>query len=173
MLLITVTDWHTSVLNLYVYNSQTLYAIFDLACHILVVVAGGDLSNEEQHITVYIFFILNGIIDMNRHIKWFKMPNGTDYIASSITWTALGFLFLSHKHAKTTVSIYYHQTFGWMAIAVGFVTLIQYKFAKNTLTALVRGSCCILTGTWLYQVYCHDIFVLKIVTQLRTKEIKY
>lgn len=118
------------------------------------------MTDEKQHMTVYVFFILNGIIDLSLHLKLHKMPNGTDYIASSISWAGFGFLFLSHKHAKTTISIYYHQTLGWLVVAVAVITLMQYKYERNTLIALARGSLCTLTGTWLYQVrykccYCN------------------
>lgn len=139
---------------------QIAYASFDLFCHLLVVVYGGDMTDEKQHMTVYVFYILNGIIDLSLHLKLHKMPNGTDYIASSISWAGFGFLFLSHKHAKTTISIYYHQTLGWLAVAVAIITLMQYKYERNTLIALARGSLCTITGTWLYQVrykwcYCN------------------
>lgn len=129
-----------------------MYAGFDLCCHILVAVYGGDMTDEWQHMTVYVFFILNGLVDLSLHKKLHKMPNGTDYAASSISWAAFGFLFISHKHAKTTISIYYHQTLGWLAVAVAVITLMQYKYDRNPLIALTRGSCCTLAGLWLYLV---------------------
>lgn len=137
---------------------QMAYASFDLFCHMLVVIYGGDMTDEKQHMTVYVFFILNAIVDLSLYLKLHKMPDGTDYIASSISWAGFGFLFLSHKHAKTSISIYYHQTLGWLAVAVAVITLMQYKYEKNTLIALTRGSCCVLAGTWLYQV--HWLFAL-------------
>lgn len=110
------------------------------------------MTDEKQHMTVYVFFIFNAIIDLSLHLKLHKMPDGTDYIVSSIAWAGFGFLFLSHKHAKTTISIYYHQTLGWLAVVVAVISLMQYKYPKNTLIALARGGCCTLAGTWLYQV---------------------
>lgn len=131
-----------------------MYATFDLLCHLLVVFYGGDLTDEWQHMTVYVFFILNGIIDLILSLRLYKMPNGVDYMASSITWAAFGFLFISHTHGKTNVSIFYHQVLGWMAVTIAVVTLLQYKYDKNVLAALTRGGLCILAGTWLYQVRC-------------------
>lgn len=118
----------------------------------LVVFYDGDVVDEWQHMTVYVFFIFNGIIDIISHMELFKMPRGVDYIASAITWSALGFLFISHTHGKTKISIFYHQELGTLAVAVAVVTLMQYKYEENALVAIIRSGCCTLAGTWLYQV---------------------
>lgn len=118
----------------------------------LVVYYGGDVVDEWQHITVYVFFIMNGIVDIISHMELYKMPRGIDYVASATAWAAFGFLFISHSHGKTKVSIFYHQELGTLAVIVAVVTLMQYKYEENALVALVRGGCCTLAGTWLYQV---------------------
>ncbi|KAJ6637893.1 Transmembrane protein, partial [Pseudolycoriella hygida] len=149
---------------------KIVYASFDLFGHFLVVLYGGEMTDERQHMTVYIFFIVNGIVDLSIHLKLIEIPDGTDYLTASIAWAAFGYLFLSHKHAKTPISIFYHQILGWLAIAVAAVTLMQYKYEKNTLVAMIRGSCCILTGTWLYQIAFsfHNPFIA--ANQYRNRE---
>ncbi len=102
--------------------------------------------------TVYVLFILNGMIDIMLHRKLYKMPNGIDYIVSAVAWAGFGFLFISHTHGKTNISIFYHKELGCLAIVVAVITLMQYKCENNTLIALTRGCCCTLAGTWLYQV---------------------
>ncbi|XP_037027250.1 transmembrane protein 45A-like [Bradysia coprophila] len=137
------------------------YATFDLFGHMLVVYYGGDLVDEWQHMTVYVFFILNGIIDIISRMEPYKMPHGMDYVASAVAWSAMGFLFISHTHGKTKISVFYHQEFGILAVAIGVITLMQYKYEKNAVVAIIRGASCTLAGTWLYQIafLFHNPFV--------------
>ncbi|KAG4077800.1 hypothetical protein HA402_011229 [Bradysia odoriphaga] len=137
------------------------YSTFDLLGHMLVVYYGIDLVDEWQHMTVYVFFILNGIIDIISHMELYKMSHGMDYVASAIAWSAFGFLFISHTHGKTKISIFYHRELGILAVAIAVITLMQYKYEENALVAIIRGGCCTLAGTWLYQIafLFHNPFV--------------
>lgn len=131
---------------------QVAYASYDLFCHFLAVIYGGDLADEWQHMTVYVFFILNGIIDVIAHKRIYKLPKGTEYLGSAIAWAALGMLFISHTHGKTKIAVFYHQQFGWLAVSIAVITLLQWKYDQNILIALTRSSCVTFAGTWLYQV---------------------
>lgn len=55
------------------------------------------MTGNAQHITMFAFFGLNGVVDLLLHKGWL-LPPKLDYVTAALAYAVEGFLFYNHLH---------------------------------------------------------------------------
>ncbi|CAL8071710.1 unnamed protein product [Orchesella dallaii] len=106
---------------------------------------------NAQHITMFFFFGLNGVVDLCTHRKW-DMPPKLDYVTAALAYAVEGFLFYYHLHGRSHMDIMVHMFLVYTIGACMISTLAEMMQPTNVLPALCRTFFTFLQGTWFYQV---------------------
>jgi len=59
---------------------------------------------NAQHITMFFFFGLNGLVDLCMQRKW-DIPPKLDYVSAALAFAVEGFLFFYHLHGRPHMDI--------------------------------------------------------------------
>ncbi|KAK7078816.1 Transmembrane protein 45B [Halocaridina rubra] len=107
--------------------------------------------NNLQHLTIYFFFALNGVMDILLHYKW-PIPKGSDYASAFLGFAMEGVLFYYHLHGRSILDVQVHMLL--LFVVVGCLASVAVEMANkhSVLAGLTRGYCVILQGTWLIQI---------------------
>lgn len=131
---------------------------------------------NAQHITMFFFFGLNGVVDLCTHKQW-DVPHNLDYVSAALAFAVEGFLFFYHLHGRSHMdimvvnykfptkyctnflklwfSLFSFQVHMFLVYAIAacmISTLAEMVQPTNVLPALCRTFFTFLQGTWFYQV---------------------
>lgn len=106
---------------------------------------------NAQHMTMFFFFGINGLVDICYYKKW-PLPPQLDYATAALAFSVEGFLFFNHLHGRPHMDIQVHMFLFYVITACVIFTVLEMSYPKNVLAALGRIFFTLLQGTWFYQV---------------------
>ncbi|CAL4219691.1 unnamed protein product, partial [Meganyctiphanes norvegica] len=106
---------------------------------------------NAQHMTMFFFFGLSGVMDLLNHYQ-FPFPPDLDYVSAVLAFTMEGLLFFYHLHGRAGVDVQVHMLLFYVICACAVSTALEMKYKKNVLPALARTYFTMLQGTWFLQV---------------------
>lgn len=106
----------------------------------------GDL----QHVTMYAFFCISGIIDVLHSYK--KTIAGLDHAALTMAFLVEGLLFMYHLHGNDALNRLVHTLLIYAIFACAVFSSIEIVVKESMLLALARAFAVILQGTWFILV---------------------
>ena len=113
----------------------------------------GIYVGDIQHVSMYFFFFIAGLVDILYTRKSGKvLPGGVDYVISFLGFTAQFILFKFHVHGQHPLEMTLHQLLLYVIAGSALTCLIEYNFRSNILAAYARAFMVFLQGTWFYQV---------------------
>ena len=117
----------------------------------------GDLNGvyvgDIQHVSMYMFFLLSGIVDCLIHNQCIKLPFSLDYIVSALAFSAEFILFYFHVSAgQDLLERCLHTLLLWAIFACVCTVLLEMNFRQSLLCGYARAFAVFLQGTWFYQV---------------------
>ncbi|XP_046384360.1 transmembrane protein 45B-like [Ischnura elegans] len=105
-----------------------------------------------QHITMFAFFGISGVVDLIAMKKDKVLPANSGYAVGFLAFAAEGFLFYNHLHGRTHMDVQVHMML-FCAIVGCAVSAVFEAYLKNSvIAALSRAYFTLLQGTWFYQV---------------------
>ena len=110
-----------------------------------------SLSNG-QHITMYVFFGLSGVVDIVAPRCRLLQELHVDYVIFAMAFAVELFLFRFHLRGRVPLDVQVHQLL-ILAIACNLIcAVIEAVYQDKVLAALGRGYFVILQGTWFIQL---------------------
>lgn len=107
---------------------------------------------NAQHITMFLFFALNGLSDIAATRRGIPLPRGLSYLTLAAAIFVEGLLFTFHLHGRAPLDVHLHQL---LIIAIGLclaVFCMEWACPTSALVAFLRCHVTLLQGTWFYQV---------------------
>ncbi|ELU07918.1 hypothetical protein CAPTEDRAFT_37161, partial [Capitella teleta] len=114
--------------------------------------SSGIVWGDIQHLTMYLFFFLSGLIDVLTQRRCLAVPPGSDYALASLAFGAEWLLFSEHLRGRPPLDVHLHSILLYVIAACVMVTLLEYKHPHCLLLGLLRCACVLLQGTWFFQV---------------------
>lgn len=113
---------------------------------------GGHFEHlgNGQHMTMYFFFCLNGVVDILMHYRA-PLPPASDYVSAALAFCMEGVLFLYHLHGRTPMDIQLHMLLVYVVAGNIVAVLLEMYFRKSVMPALLRCYFTLLQGTWFIQ----------------------
>lgn len=108
----------------------------------------GDL----QHVTMYAFFALSGIVDICTQRGCRCVPPGLDYVAGALAFIGEALLFTLHLHGRSPVDVVLHKLLVAAVVSCVLTTLLECRLRCQPLIAFLRVYCVGLQGAWFWQV---------------------
>ncbi|CAG7718570.1 unnamed protein product [Allacma fusca] len=106
---------------------------------------------NAQHITMFFFFGLNGVVDLLQYKKW-DLPPKLDYVSAALAFAIEGFLFYFHLHGRSHMDVQVHMFLFQTVVACVVSTLLEMQHSHNVILALCRTFFTLLQGTWFFQI---------------------
>jgi hypothetical protein len=106
---------------------------------------------NAQHITMFFFFGLNGVVDLLQYKKW-DLPPKLDYISAALAFAVEGFLFYFHLHGRSHMDVQVHMFLFYTVVGCVLSTLLEMVHPHNVILALCRTFFTLLQGTWFFQI---------------------
>lgn len=107
--------------------------------------------NNAQHMTMYFFFGLNGVMDLALHYR-LPLPPDVDYASAALAFLAEGVLFYYHLHGRTHMDIQVHMFLFYLIMCCAVSTIAELCRKSSVLPALCRAFFTLYQGTWFVQV---------------------
>lgn len=104
-----------------------------------------------QHATMYLFFLLSGVVDVSLHYG-LPLPHGSDYISLVVALVVEGLLFLSHVHGRTLLDIHVHMLLVYVIFATAIVIALEIRFSHSSILGMARAYLTMLQGSWFWAV---------------------
>ncbi|KAK3863396.1 hypothetical protein Pcinc_030829 [Petrolisthes cinctipes] len=113
----------------------------------------GEIVNlvNIQHITIYTFFGLNGVMDVLCHYRA-PLPPSMDYISGGLAFTMEGLVFIYHLHARTPMDVQVHMLLVYAVWGCVVAVIAEGVYRSSVVVALTRCYFVLLQGTWLIYV---------------------
>ncbi|KAG0724908.1 Transmembrane protein 45B [Chionoecetes opilio] len=108
---------------------------------------------NAQHITMYFFFGLNGVIDMLLHYRA-PLPPTLDYVSAAFAFCMEGVLFLYHLHGRTPMDVQLHMLLCWVVAGCILATVLEMCHIRSVMTrphAMLLHHAAGACGTWFLQ----------------------
>ena len=112
----------------------------------------GFYVGDIQHVSMYTFFLLNGIVDCILHARCCKLPFSLDYVTSALAFAAEFILFYFHASVQEGLEKTLHTLLLWSIVACVASVLLEMNFRQSLLCGYFRAFTVFLQGTWFYQV---------------------
>lgn len=107
--------------------------------------------NNLQHLTIYFFFGLSGVVDIMTFYK-LPLPQGSDYMAGMLAFGVEGLLFAYHLHGRTPMDVQMHMFLLYVVVGCLVALSIETVRRHSVLAGLGRSYFALLQGTWLLQI---------------------
>lgn len=106
---------------------------------------------NAQHITMYFFFALSGVVDI---LTFYGMtiPPDIDYISVILAFTMEALIFAYHLQGRTPMDVQVHMFLLYTVIGCVIATILECLYKKRVIPALLRTYFLILQGTWFIQI---------------------
>ncbi|KAK6986671.1 transmembrane protein 45B [Biomphalaria glabrata] len=105
----------------------------------------------EQHATMYLFFLLSGVVDLCIYYG-LHLPSGSSYGAMVLAFVMEGLLFTSHVHGRPELDAYIHQLLVYIIFLTALVIALEMKFKTSILLGMTRSYLTMLQGSWFFGV---------------------
>lgn len=112
------------------------------------IISMGDL----QHVTMYLFFLLSGIVDLLTHYKVKVALPGLDYMMATLAFAIEWLLFSLHLYGRGDLDVHLHTLLLHVIAATVGVILLEYKYPHSLMLGLTRCILTLIQGTWFFQV---------------------
>lgn len=110
-----------------------------------------ELGNA-QHMAMFLFFLLNAVVDILYFHRPQLLPPGLDYMTAILGFSMEGFLFVWHLHGRSEIDVQVHTFLLYLIVLSAALTLAEYLCRENVLFGLGRSFATFLQGTWLCQI---------------------
>ncbi|XP_047496166.1 transmembrane protein 45B-like [Penaeus chinensis] len=107
--------------------------------------------NNAQHMTMYFFFGLSGVMDLAIHYR-LPVPPDVDYVSAVLAFMAEGVLFYYHLHGRSHMDIQIHMFLFYLILSSAVSTIAEMCRKSSVLPALCRAFFTLYQGTWFIQV---------------------
>ncbi|XP_045106344.1 transmembrane protein 45B-like [Portunus trituberculatus] len=113
---------------------------------------GGHFTHlgNAQHMTMYFFFGLNGVMDILTHYR-LPLPHASDYVSGALAFCMEGVLFLYHLHGRTPMNVQLHMFLVYVVAGNIVAILLEMYYRGSVMPALLRCYFTLLQGTWFIQ----------------------
>ncbi|XP_023331184.1 transmembrane protein 45B [Eurytemora carolleeae] len=105
-----------------------------------------------QHITMFGFFALNGVVDVVNFYRPGVLPPQLDYISAAVGFGVEAFLFSWHLHGRTEIDVQLHTFLVYAILLTVSFTILETFNRENVLFGLGRTFAVFLQGTWFLQI---------------------
>lgn len=105
---------------------------------------------NAQHMTMFFFFGLNGIVDILLHYRA-PLPPAADYLSGTLAFCMEGLLFLYHLHGRTPMDVQVHMLLEYVIAGNIIAAVLEMCYRRNVLPALMRCYFTLLQATWFFQ----------------------
>jgi len=112
----------------------------------------GFYASNQQHITMYSFFLLSGVADLMVHYGVHGLPDQLDYAAALLALSVEGFLFRWHQHGHSPIESMVHT---YLVYAVGLCVVsgaLEMMRPTDVRPSLARAAFLMLQGTWFWHI---------------------
>ncbi|XP_070000043.1 transmembrane protein 45B [Penaeus vannamei] len=106
---------------------------------------------NAQHMTMFFFFGLNGVMDVLTHYR-IPVPPDMDYVSAVLAFSMEALLFYYHLHGRSHMDVQVHMLLFYVVLACAVSTALEMCYKNNVLPALCRSYFTLLQGTWFYQI---------------------
>ncbi|XP_065582958.1 transmembrane protein 45B-like [Artemia franciscana] len=106
---------------------------------------------NAQHITMFFFFGLNGIVDIIMFYTNF-LPKKLDYLTASLGFAVEAFLFANHLHGRSSMDKQVHYYLNYAVMACAISTLAEMRYQKSIIPSICRVLFTMVQGFWFYTV---------------------
>ncbi|KAL7646431.1 UNVERIFIED_CONTAM: hypothetical protein RMT77_003344 [Armadillidium vulgare] len=107
--------------------------------------------NNAQHMTMFFFFGLNGVMDILHHYR-IPLPPDLEYASGILALGMEALLFFYHLHGRPPMDIQVHMLLFYVIICGAVAAAFEMRYRNNVLPALCRIYFIMLQGTWFYGV---------------------
>ncbi|KAL8560173.1 hypothetical protein ACOMHN_021668 [Nucella lapillus] len=107
-----------------------------------------DSIGNAQHITMYFFFALSGVLDLLT-LKQLA-PQGTDYVGIIIALLVEGGLFKFHLFGRDALDVLIHTLLLYVIWLSVVVVALEAGFRHTAVLPLLRSLLTMLQGTWFW-----------------------
>ncbi|KFP87751.1 Transmembrane protein 45B, partial [Acanthisitta chloris] len=101
--------------------------------------------------TVYLFFLLSGIMDMVSHSP-LKLPPGLDRLSLSVALFIEGLLFCFRDYSNAALDQHLHSLLAMAIFAGALCALLEVFLRDHIILETFRTSSFLLQGSWLWQI---------------------
>ncbi|XP_064119103.1 transmembrane protein 45B-like [Macrobrachium nipponense] len=114
---------------------------------------GGKFTHigNAQHMTMFFFFGLNGVVDIIQHYR-VPIPPDMDFISGVLAFSMEALLFYYHLHGRTPMDIQVHMLLFYVVVSCAVCVALEMCYKGNVLPALGKAYFVLLQGTWFYQI---------------------
>lgn len=112
-------------------------------------------QGKMQHITIYIAFLLSGIVDLLA--LCLTLPKQFSKLFLSLAFFIEGFILATHIGGKDSYNILAHSLLAIVSFMCVLFSLMRIKQSSNLVINLGFGNCLLLQGTWFLQM-SHFLF---------------
>jgi len=105
---------------------------------------------DVQHATMYMFFMISGIVDILLWKGGIDIPN-LDYVALGSAFGVEGLLFYYHLHGRTPLDLHIHVLLLYPVAGCVLGCILEVIWRESLLTALLRPFTVLLQGSWIIQ----------------------
>ncbi|XP_076445675.1 transmembrane protein 45B-like [Babylonia areolata] len=109
-----------------------------------------DSIGNAQHITMYFFFALSGVLDLLTMKGW--APAGTDYVGVVIALLVEGALFKFHLYGRDELDVLIHTLLLYVIWLSVIVLALEAAYRNTAVLPLLRCLLTMLQGTWFWGV---------------------
>ncbi|XP_018496112.1 transmembrane protein 45B [Galendromus occidentalis] len=107
-----------------------------------------------QHMTMYTFFLISGIIDLWSARKSIgrRLPPGSDFAAIIVAAMVEWLLFRFHLHGRDPLDVLVHTLLGFTIVAIVLIVLAECVFRESVLLGYMRAIAVLTHGLWFISV---------------------
>lgn len=110
----------------------------------------GYYITDIQHISMYFFFLLSGIVDIL--VDSSLVPVGLDYIMLSLAFSVEGMLFLFHLNKEDPLDYTLHTLLLYSILGCIISCILEHKYKRSILVAVFKAYFTCIQGTWFWQI---------------------
>ncbi|TRY62080.1 hypothetical protein TCAL_06238 [Tigriopus californicus] len=105
-----------------------------------------------QHITMFAFFGLHGVVDLLNAYQGQIVPIGLDYLSGVLAFGIEGVLFAWHLHGRPAIDVQVHTHLVYLIIMCAVGGIWEMNCRHDVKAALTRSTFMVLQGLWFVVV---------------------
>ncbi|NXE26611.1 TM45B protein, partial [Ardeotis kori] len=109
-----------------------------------------DLTHWH-YTTMYLFFLLSGIVDIVSHCR-LKLPLGLDRLSLSVALFTEGLLFCFYDYGDALLDHHLHSLLAMAVFSGAFCSLLEVFLRDHIILETFRTSSFLLQGSWFWQI---------------------
>ena len=104
--------------------------------------------HDGQHMTMFAFFTVNGVVDLAYHYQMPALPPQLDYMAALLALIMEGVLFKWHLHGRPPMDVQVHTFLIYIIVGIVVVIICEMKYPYDAKWAIARSWLFIAQGNF-------------------------